>query len=540
MERSLGALMAVPNACLLAWGWRRRGLAFAAGGVSAFALPPFGWFPLLFVTFPALVWLLDGAIETGTRQSALRRIASGFSIGWWFGFGYFLAGLWWIGSAFLVEADRFAWMMPFAVLAMPVGLALFTAAGTAFSALFWTDRWSRVLALALFLSLADWVRGHVLTGFPWNLFGYAFSKPLVLAQSASLIGIYGLSFLAVLIFALPAVVADHKPLRVRLAGLTASLALLAGMAVFGLVRLDLVEDPGFSDVDVRVVQPSIAQTEKWVPENKDWIFDTYLDLTHKPLGGTARVGHERLIIWPESAVPFLLTHEPGALYRISQALPPQTTLITGAIRFERSSDGPAYYNSVYLIDADGEVQDVYDKVHLVPFGEYLPLRSLLQRLGLEQLVDVPGTFHAGLRHRVMVPQTAPSFLPLVCYEAIFPDFAGASDVRPGFLLNVTNDAWFGDTTGPYQHFAQARMRAIEQGLPLVRAANTGISAVIDAKGRVHDALPLLTRGVIDSRLPERLPMTIYAGYGDVIFSVFSILSFVLLSKHRYNPGSRKN
>ncbi len=380
----------------------------------------------------------------------------------------------------------------------------------------------------------------MLTGFPWNLFGYAFSKPLVLAQSASLIGIYGLSFLAVLIFALPAVLADHKPLRARLAGLAASLVLLAGTAVFGFIRLDLVEDPGFSDVDVRVVQPSIAQTEKWVPENKDWIFDTYLDLTHKPLGGTARVGHERLIIWPESAVPFLLTHEPGALYRISQALPPQTTLISGAIRFERSSDGPAYYNSVYLIDTDGEVQDVYDKVHLVPFGEYLPLRSLLQRLGLEQLVDVPGTFHAGLRHRVMLPQAAPSFLPLVCYEAIFPDFAGASDVRPGFLLNVTNDAWFGDTTGPYQHFAQARMRAIEQGLPLVRAANTGISAVIDAKGRVLDALPLLTRGVIDSRLPERLPMTIYAGYGDGIFAVFSILSFVLLSKHRYNPGSRKN
>lgn len=540
MEHSLGALMAVPNACLLAWGWRRRGLAFAAGCVSAFALPPYGWFPLLFVTFPALVWLLDGAIEPGVRQSVRGRVTSGFSIGWWFGFGYFLAGLWWIGSAFLVEADRFAWMIPFAVLAMPVGLALFTATGAALAAVFWSDRWSRVLALALFLSLADWVRGHVLTGFPWNVFGYVFSKPLILTQTASLTGVYGLSFLAVLIFALPAVLADNRPFRARIAGLLASFALLAGMAVFGLVRLTLADDPGFSDVDVRIVQPAIAQAEKWVPENKGRIFDTYLDLTHKPLGGTARVGHDRLIVWPESAVPFLLTHEPGALFRIAQALPPQTALITGAIRFEQSREGPAYYNSVYLVDPDGEVRDVYDKVRLVPFGEYLPLRPILQRLGLEQLVDVPGTFHAGLRHRVMVPQTAPSFLPLVCYEAIFPDLAGASDVRPGFLLNVTNDAWFGNTPGPYQHFAQARMRAIEQGLPLIRAANTGVSAVVDAKGRVIDSLPLLSRGVIDSRLPERLPLTVYARYGDVIFAIFSILSFILLSKHRYNPSSRKN
>ena len=535
-----GALMAVPNACLLAWGWRRRGIAFAAGILSAPALPPYGWFPLLFVTLPGLVWLLDGAIETGGRQSLRRRIASGFGAGWWFGFGYFLAGLWWIGSAFLVEADRFAWMMPFAVLAMPVGLALFTGAGVALAALFWNDRWSRVLALALGLSLSDWVRGHVLTGFPWNGFGYAFSEPLILAQTASLTGVYGLSFLAVLIFALPAVLADPKPLRARLAGLVGSFALLAGMAVFGLVRLDLARDPGVTEVDVRIVQPAIAQAEKWVPENRDWIFDTYLDLTRNPLGGTARVGHDRLIVWPESAVPFLLTREPGALYRISQALTPQSELVTGAIRFEQSSEGPAYYNSVYLIGPDGEARDVYDKVRLVPFGEYLPLRALLSRLGLEQLVDLPGTFHSGLRHRVMVPRMAPSFLPLVCYEAIFPDFAGASQDRPGFLLNVTNDAWFGDTPGPYQHFAQARMRAIEQGLPLVRAANTGISALVDARGRVIEALPLMSRGVIDGRMPVQLPPTIYARYGDVIFGLFSILSFVLLSKHRYNPGSRKN
>ena len=217
-----------------------------------------------------------------------------------------------------------------------------------------------------------------------------FSDALVLAQTASLVGIYGLSFLAVLIFSLPAIVADHRSFSGRFLGVFASLALLAGMAVFGWLRLDAVADPGMTDTDVRIVQPAIAQAEKWVPENRKWIFDTYLELSQKPLGGTARVGHDRLIVWPESAVPFLLAHEPDALLRISQALSPSSGLVTGAIRFEQTSEGPAYYNSVYAIEPDGSIGDVYDKVRLVPFGEFLPFRDLLQRLGLERLVDAPG------------------------------------------------------------------------------------------------------------------------------------------------------
>lgn len=535
----LGMLMAIPNMCLLAWGWRRRALVFAAGGMSALALPPYGYLAVLFVTLPCFVWLLDGAIEIG-ETSLRRRFAIGLSVGWWFGFGFFLAGLWWIGAAFLVEADRFAWMIPFAVLAMPAGLALFTALGVGFAALCWSDRAGRIVFLAAFLSLSDWLRGHVLTGFPWNSFGYAFGDSLVLAQSASVVGIYGLTFLAVLVGSAPALLADNRTVSEKLGRISVVVLVLAGMAGFGLFRLHLSAEPGVTETDIRVVQPAVLQSEKWKPENRDSIFNSYLEFTQRPLGGNARVGHDRLVIWPESAVPFLLTHEPGALLRISQALGPGNELITGAIRFEQTGDGPVYFNSVYLVGPDGGVRDVYDKVRLVPFGEYLPLRGVLQRLGLEQLVDAPGAFQPGYRHRALTTQAGPSFLPLVCYEAIFPGISAPANGRPSFLLNVTNDAWFGNTPGPYQHFGQARMRAIEQGLPLVRAANTGISAVVDSKGRVLASLSLNERGVLDTQLPEGSSPTVYGRFGDTTFVILVVFGLICAGLRRYNRDSRKN
>lgn len=531
--------MVVPNTCLIAWGVRRFGIAFAAGAASALALPPYGYIAILFVTFPCLVWLLDGAVETG-HKGVRSRFKAGFLIGWWFGLGYFLAGLWWIGSAFLVEADRFAWLIPFAVLAMPVGLSLFTGLAIGLAARFWSDHWGRILILSLSLSAADWVRGHIFTGFPWNAFGYVFSDTLTLAQNASLVGVYGLSFLAVTIFAMPAVLIDHGRLASRVACLAVASTLVVAMFGFGAVRLHVWEDPDDTETDIRIVQPAIAQQEKWRPENRARIFQNYLDLSQRPLGGDARIGHQRMLIWPESAVPFLLTQEPGALFRISKILNPQTSLVTGAIRAEQSSEGPVYYNSVYLIDPDGAVRDVYDKVRLVPFGEYLPLRSLLARLGLEKLVDAPGTFKPGFRQKVIQSAGGRPFLPLVCYEAIFPDLSGADENRPDWLLNVTNDAWFGSTPGPYQHFAQARMRAIEQGIPLVRAANTGISAIVGAKGRIKSALPLLKSGVIDGRLPGRLPRTLYGTYGDWTYGLLAVLALVLSLFGKCNRYSRNN
>ncbi|MCK7613328.1 apolipoprotein N-acyltransferase [Roseibium sediminicola] len=529
-------LSALPNTFLLAWGWQRRLLCVLSGALTALALPPFDFWPVLLVSFPCLVWLLDGALEPGPGKG-LTKLRTGFALGWLFGFGYFLAGLWWIGSAFLVEADRFAWLMPLAVLAMPAGLALFTGLGVAVAALVWSDRFRRILLLAACLTLADWLRGHVLTGFPWNTFGYGLSGSLTLSQAASLTGIYGLTFLVVAIGSAPALMADVRPLSNRLrAQLFAALAGLV-LAGYGTVRLWQPAPPDTA-LDIRIVQPSIDQRDKWRPELRDQIFQTFLDMSEAPLGGDARIGQNRLVIWPESAVPFLLTQEPGALFRIGKVLGPATELVTGAIRGEPGTDGVDYYNSVYLIDGDGTVSGIYDKVRLVPFGEYVPLKPLLEKLGITNLAGPLAGFEAGYQPRVLTTSESFSFLPMICYEAIFPGALGRAKGEPTFLLNVTNDAWFGQTPGPHQHFAQARLRAIETGLPLIRAANTGISAIVDPRGAVVAKLGIFEAGVIDGRLPQRLSTPLYGRTGDIPVLIISIFIVVFASIHQYNRDSR--
>ncbi|TYC51896.1 apolipoprotein N-acyltransferase [Rhodobacterales bacterium] len=509
-----------------------------AGGVTALSLPPYDLSFLLPLTFSSLVWLLDGALEPGEGRR-MARLRTGFSLGWLFGFGYFLAGLWWIGSAFLVEADRYAWMMPFAVFAMPVGLALFTGLGTALAALVWNDRSQRILFLAAGLTLSDWLRGHVLTGFPWNAFGYGVSQSLVLSQVASLVGIYGLSFLVVAISSAPATLADSRPLSKRLVPVTSAIAVLVAVAVFGAVRLSSNETQ-YEDLDIRIVQPSIDQQDKWRPELKDEIFQTYLDMTEVPLGGSARVGNDRLVVWPESAVPFLLTLEPGALFRIGQALGENAELVTGANRGEAGANGPNYFNSVYMVENDGTVSAIYDKVRLVPFGEYLPLQSLLEQTGLSSLAGPFQGFTPGYRKKALTTAGGIKFQPLVCYEAIFPGSTLTGKDRPSFLLNVSNDAWFGRTPGPYQHLAQARMRAIETGLPMVRAANTGISAIIDGKGEVIEKMRVFRRGVIDGKLPARLDTTFYGRFGDVPLLIIWVALVIFTGMSGYNRYSPLN
>ncbi|POF33994.1 apolipoprotein N-acyltransferase [Roseibium marinum] len=531
-------LTVLPNFFLLAWGWQRRVLCLLCGAATAFALPPYGLIPVLAITFPCLVWMLDGAVEPGPGK-ARKRLRTGFALGWLFGFGYFLSGLWWIGAAFLVEAERFAWLMPFAVLAMPAGLALFTGLGVALAAFLWTDRFYRIALLAACLSLSDWLRGHVLTGFPWNAFGYGVSGSLTLSQTASLVGIYGLTFLTIALAAAPAVLADARPLRQRLAALGAAIAALALVAVYGSVRIATVEMRDAA-LDIRIIQPSIGQKDKWRPEFRDKIFQTYLDMTETPLGGSARVGMPRLVVWPESAVPFLLTQEPGALYRVASALGEGSELVTGAIRAEAGGDGALYFNSVYLIGGDGTVRGIYDKVRLVPFGEYVPFRSLLDRLGISSLAGPLEGFEAGYQRRAMSTAGGLDFLPLICYEAIFPADPPEKSGAPAFLLNVTNDAWFGRTPGPYQHFAQARMRAIETGLPLIRAANTGISAIVDGKGEVIEARSVFEKGVIDGRLPQRLDKTFYGKFGDATFLLVAVLLVFFAMVLGYNRHSRLN
>jgi apolipoprotein N-acyltransferase len=527
-------LAGIAHSIVLSSGWRRAGIAFVAGCASALALAPFNAWPILFVTLPVLVWLVDGSASS--RWSGAMAAAGA---GWCFGFGFFVAGLYWIGYAFLVDAKTFAWLLPIAVAGLPAYLALFTALGLGAARLIWVRGPERILALAAMVTCAEWLRGHVLTGFPWNTFGYALTQPLVLAQSVSLVGIWSLTFLCIAICASPAVLADDgddtpHPYRAPLFGL----AILAAFAAYGAVRLWMNPTTYVSGVNLRLMQPNLQQDQKFNYSAKSQIMAHYVRLSGRTTGPKADgLGGVTHLIWPESAFPFFLTREPDALADIAGLLKPGTELITGAIRAAPSSSAqnPHAYNSVYVIDPDGSIQGIYDKVHLVPFGEYLPFQSVLERLGLRQLTKQVGGFLSGDRRRAMDVPHAPKMLPLICYEAIFPGAAVPPGERPGWLVNVTNDGWFGISTGPYQHFQQARVLAIAEGLPLVRAANTGISAVIDPVGRVVNALPLGVEGVLDSRLPNAVPPTFFVAFGDYTLILFLVVSLIMVSRRRLHP-----
>ncbi|HKA40303.1 MAG TPA: apolipoprotein N-acyltransferase [Burkholderiales bacterium] len=534
---------------VLVRGWRRILIAFLAGASSALALPPTNAWPVPFVTFPILVWLVDGA--AGGRLGGVLAAAG---TGWWFGFGYLLAGLYWIGHAFLVDAKTFGWLLPLAVVALPAGMAVYTALGLALARAIWPRGAARVLALAIALTLTEWLRGHLFSGFPWNAYGYTLVTPLWLAQGASLVGLWGLTFLAVAVYASPAVLADDRAVT-RHPWLAPALSaiVIAALAVYGALRLAETPTSYVEGVRLRIMQPNLQQDDKFNYARKQEVMSRYLALSERASAehptGLGGVTH---LIWPESAFPFFLTREADALAQIAALLPQGTVLITGAVRPPDAPPGARVtraYNSIYLIDHDGSILSVYDKVHLVPFGEYLPFQPLLERLGLMQLTKVIGGFIAGEHRRDQHVPGAPDFLPLICYEIIFPSdavprreqpgwlydhvgrylywpFVAGSGERPGWLLNLTNDGWFGASAGPYQHFQQARVRAIEEGLPLVRAANTGISAVVDPLGRVVASLPLGVEGVLDARLPQPVAPTLYARAGDSLAGLIVILALI--------------
>jgi apolipoprotein N-acyltransferase len=517
---------------ILSWGWKRAAIALAAGALSALAMAPFNAWPVLFLTFPVMVWLVDGA-----GAGRMRGLPAAAMAGWWFGLGYFVPGLYWIGYAFLVDAPTFAWLLPFAVLGLPAYLALFTAFGFALARLIWTSDGSRVLALAVCLTLSEWLRGHVLTGFPWNAFGYALTEPLALAQTASLIGLWGLTFLSVAIFASPAVLVDAGSQgRRSWVAPAMALALLIAMGVFGVVRLSLQPTKTVVNVKLRIMQPNLQQDVRFNYSAKAEVMQKYLTLSDRASGPQSTgVRDASILIWPESAFPFFLTREADAMAQIAELLPKGTVLITGSVRAPDLPPGVRItraYNSIYVIDHDGSVLSVYDKLHLVPFGEYLPFQDWMEKLGFVQLTKVQGGFIAGARRRPLLVPNAPSALPLICYEAIFPGSVVARDERPGWIVNLTNDGWFGISTGPYQHLQQARLRAIEEGLPVVRAANTGISAVVDPLGRIVARLGLGIEGVLDSSLPSAIAPTIYARNGDIPAAIIVAAALIFVVRRR--------
>lgn len=491
MERLAGRI-------LLLGGWRRAGLALLAGAIGALAMPPFGVFAAMFVSFTLLVWLLDGLTGNPERSGTLN-LRAAFVTGWLFGLGYFVAGLWWLGNALLVDASGFAWAIPLAVLGLPALLAIFYGFAAMLARLVWSDGMGRIAALAFGFGLAEWLRSTVATGFPWNAIGYAAMPVPLMMQSSYVLGLFGVTALCVFVFAAPALLGTRRGAvpGILLAGL-----LFVAHFGYGVWRLYLAPaDMGETrQIAIRLVQPAIDQAQKMENSDRIGVFEKHLALTSAP----PAAGHQRpdVIVWPETSVPFILTENPDALVRIGDVLQDGQVLITGAVRAEERGAGlpPRYYNSVYMIDDKGQILAASDKVHLTPFGEYLPFEDVLRRFGVEQLISLPGGFSPAASRSPLTLPSGVSFYPLICYEAIFPaelapDLSGA-----GAILNITNDAWFGATPGPYQHFLQSRLRAVERGVPLIRDANNGISAVIDAYGQVVDGLALNLSGALDATI----------------------------------------
>ncbi len=519
-------------------------LTFAAGAVSAMGLAPYHLSPVLFITIPVLVWLLDGAVEPAGSKGffgLFRRYWPAFRIGWLFGFGYMLAGMWWVGKAFLVDADEFAWLLPVAVVALPLGLGLFYGFGTALARFAWGDGWIRLAALATALTLAEWLRGTLLTGLPWNTLGMIFMPSPVFMQTAGLIGLYGVTCLTIFVASAPAIIAlgaqpdpvlgSGKPAR-PLAVVAAGVILTAAHVGYGFFVLSNASNESQSGIRLRIVQPGLQQEEKWLAEKEAEIMQRYFDLSNADRGPeAASAAAFTHIIWPESAFPFILTQRRDVMASIAALLSPTSTLITGAMRLEEAADAPTgrrVFNSLYAIDGNGEIAAAYDKTRLLPFGEFLPFQDFLESIGLRQLTRLRGGFAPGSRRSTIAFGQTPAFLPLICYEIIFPARVRGIGEKPQWIVNVTNDAWFGNTAGPYQHAHQSRIRAVEEGLPVARAANSGISMIVDAYGRVTAQLELGQRGVVDGDLPKPINATVFARIGNATVIISICFLFLLL------------
>lgn len=466
-------------------------LAIMLGALSALALPPLHLLPVLLLTLPGLLALLGRA--PGWRQAALW----GFLFGW----GHHLAGTYWVTHSLFTDIGRWWWLVPVAAPAIALPLALFSVvpALVAWKA---APGWRRWLGFS-----GAWVAAEALRtlgplgGFPWNLMGTAWAFHPLPLQPAALFGGFGLSLLTVALGALP-----HWRCRRAWAGGVAVLVLWLGFGAWRLAQPE-PEAPG---VRLVLVQGNVPQDVKWDEAQRLPIFRRYLELTRAATERAAAAGGPVAAIWPETASPFLLAQDPDAIRLAAEALAPGATLLAGTVRAEWGGDGrlSGLWNSLVALSAGGTVLDVFDKFHLVPFGEYMPLGGVIPIRVVTGGMD----FSAGPGPRTLRLPGLPPVSPLICYEVIFPGRVTGEE-RPAWLLNITNDAWFGVSAGPFQHFAAARLRAVEEGLPMVRAAQTGISAIVDARGVVQARMGLNASGTVEAPLPGALPPTIAAALG---------------------------
>jgi apolipoprotein N-acyltransferase len=488
-------------------GWQRNIVLFLIGATCLFLFAPFNVWPLVLFVIPLFFMMLDESIYA--RRAAWD--------GFWFGYGYFMAGTYWIAISLTVDADQFAWLIPFSLLGLSAIFAVyFVVLALAYHRLKTQNSTANLFLFSVLWVLVEYLRSIGTFGFPWNLIGYSMVEVFPVLQLASLVGVFGLSFLVMLVAAslVPLMKGVSRRYKRRWCA-----AMLMGVICVTCYTQHQASQAVLSDdkpTRIRLVQPNIAQQMKWDHAQVEFILNTLAGLT----GVKSDSPSPDVIIWPESAVPFLLQEDSVWPQRVAQWLPPHALLLTGVV----SEFQGHYANSLIVLDAAGKVRAHYNKRQLVPFGEFVPLRGILP---IQRIVPGSADFTRGTSTDKVSVSGVPDFMPMICYESAFPWHAASNASRSRWLLTITNDAWFGRSPGPYQHLVMSRMRAVEQGLPVIRAGNTGISAVIDASGTVIQSLGLGRQGVLDAALPVAHGITIYARYGEWI-NLSLILTILLL------------
>ncbi len=483
----------------------------AAGALSVLALPPYYIFPLLFITFSWLLLCLSKA--TSGKQA--------FAYGYWFGFGWFACGFSWVGNALLIDIAAFGWLYPITLFASGAFFGLFTGI-PAYCVYYLKKPYAQWLGFASFWVIFEWIRSFILTGFPWNLLGsvLAFSPQTI--QMASVFGTYGLSLLVLLAASAPALTLIYRNKKSMFFSVTAIFVISAFIYAFGTWRIKTVSDET-SDINIRIVQPSIPQTMKW---NKASLENNFLEYIR--LSKSQPLDNIDFVIWGETATPYPLDIATQYRELITEAVPPKGYLVTGLVRYEFENAYDYHpLNSMFILNKQGEIIDFYDKSHLVPFGEYLPLRKFLPNW-IKPITQTVSDFKSGKAHKIFHLKNYPSFGALICYEIIFPAQIINPSNKPQFLINLTNDGWYGDSSGPRQHLVSTQLRATEEGITIIRAANTGISAIIAPTGKITASLPLNQKNILDAPLPKQLTIpTLYGKYGNKIPLTLCLVNILL-------------
>lgn len=497
---------------------RVRMLALLLGMLSALSFAPFYLFPFYMIALPLLLIIAMQA----------KNYIEAFSKGYLFGFGHFFVGLYWIGNSTAVEPNVPDWAGYILVAVLSAYLALFIALVAGSIKYFYRNKplkpylLSIVISFIVVWSVGEWVRGFLFTGFPWNLSGYILGFSDVMMQSTAIWGSYGQSVIVLMLAFVPFVMLERKW---RIIAVLSGATIILVLVVYGLARIPETTD-FVAGTEFRVVQANIQQQDKWPYENWGKNLITHMDMSEQD-----EVTGPTFVIWPETAVIYSLSEEPTRRQLISRVLNNKGgVVLTGFPRRQRGAEGTRIYNSMIAIDSEGQMQGIYDKNHLVPFGEYIPsfIRTVGRAMGLDRMFTGGQDFTHGETQNTISIDGMPPVGVLICYEVIFPGKVVNSKERPDWLLNVTNDAWYGDSTGPRQHLLQTRIRSIEEGLPLIRSASTGISAVVDPYGRIVDQIDLNKRGVIKSELPRKLQdRTLYSIAGQWTFACICVILMIV-------------